>query len=71
MWIHNDCIESFGLHELTLYAFEGLLPKDMMIHNDCMETVGLHELISHDSEGATYFLLYIHIVNIDDVSAPY
>ena len=33
-------------------------------------TFHLHGLISHESEGATSFLLHIHIVNMDDVSTP-
>ena len=36
-----------------------------------METFGLHVLISNESEGALSVLLYIDIVNIDDVSVPF
>ena len=36
-----------------------------------MGTFDLRELILHDYEGGTSVLLYIHIVNIADVSAPY
>ena len=42
-----------------------------MIHNDCKRNFGLHELISYESVGAIYVLLYIHIVNIDDVPVPF
>ena len=51
MRIRNDCMETFDLHELILYASGGFLSQLLCIHTVGMEAFDLHGLILCVSEG--------------------